>query len=124
MVKVYCDTVKFSSLLRTDSFSTVNRVTEFNKHHTLSCKDYDKLFQDTENSFVGYPIARNEETLGFVLNTLVALPTILIFNYNHSGLLRQKFTEERKINGVKLLATGDLSYSWNREEKDLFIDTQ
>jgi hypothetical protein len=32
------------------------------------------------------------------------------------------FVEESKIHGVKLLATGDLSYSWNREAEEFFVD--
>jgi organic radical activating enzyme len=122
-VRDSCDNVKFSSLLKTDSFSTVDEVTEFNRTHTLPDATYDGLFGEVERAHGGWPLVVNERTLGFVKNTAILMPTPLILNYNHSGRLRQMFMEERKVHGVKLLPTGDLSYSWNREERDLFIET-
>lgn len=123
-VKPFCDNVKFSSLLKTDVFSTINEVTEFNKTHTLSHEAYDDLFKSVEEYFADYPLIINNKTLGFVKNTLINLPVPIIFNYNHSGQLMKMFTERRLIHGVKLLPTGDLSYSWNREAPQYFINTK
>lgn len=123
-VKNCCDSVKFSPLLKTDNFSTVNEVTEFNRIHTLSDETYDKLWSDLENEMSQYPIVRNKETFGFVEYSMILADTPIILNYNQHGKLREKVVSENKINNIKLLATGELSLSWNREEKEYFINTE
>jgi sulfatase maturation enzyme AslB (radical SAM superfamily) len=123
-VKDYCHNIKFSPLLKTDTFSTVNEVTEFNGTHILSDDEYDDLWHSMEDFFLDYPIVRNELTLGFVEYSTILLPTPIIFNYNQHGQLMKKVVLERQINGFKLLPTGDLSLSWNREDDGYFIDTE
>lgn len=120
-VKHKCHSLKFSPLLKTDNFSTVTTVTEFNREHILPDAEYERLWQGIENNFSEIHIIRNKETLGFVEYSMVLLPTPIILNYNHRGSMMQKVTEERKINGVKLLPNGHLSLSWNRELKDFYI---
>lgn len=122
-VKDHCDSVKFSPLLRTDSFSTVNEVTEFNRKHLLADEHYDELWHGLENVFRDFPIVRNPETFGFVEYSMILTTPPIILNYNQHGQLRKKVVEQSKINNLKLLPTGDLSLSWNREETDFFIDT-
>lgn len=123
-VRQYCNNIKFSSLLGTDNFSTVNAVTEFNRKHILDDEEYDSLFETVEMRLASsFDVVTNYETLGFVKNSIIMLPTPLVFNYNHGGRLMQMFVEESKIHGVKLLSTGDLSYSWNREAEEFFVDT-
>jgi molybdenum cofactor biosynthesis enzyme MoaA len=127
MAYAQVDSVKFSPLLKTDSFSTINEVTEFNRANALSDEGYDALWKDAEYAFSAaetVPILRNKATFGFVEYSMVMLPTPIIFNYNQHGKLREKVIKEHKINNIKLLATGDLSLSWNREEKDWFINTE
>jgi MoaA/NifB/PqqE/SkfB family radical SAM enzyme len=119
-----CDSVKFSPLLKTDSFSTVNSVTTFNCEHTLSDQKYEELWNTVEACYSEFPIVRNRLTLGFVEYSMIFLPVPLIFNYNHRGKLKQMVVEEKKIHSFKLLPTGDLSISWNREESKWFIDTK
>lgn len=119
-----CHSVKFSPLLKTDSFSTVNEVTEFNAKNILPDAGYDNLWEQVENHFGNYPILRNTETFGFVEYSMVIMPTPIILNYNQHGKLREKVIKEGKINNLKLLATGDLSLSWNRDETDWFINTE
>jgi len=121
-VRNYCHSVKFSPLLKTDSFSTVNEVTEFNRTHILSDECYDNLWHSVEEHFTEYPLVRNKETFGFVEYSMILLPAPIILNYNQHGQLRNKIVNERKINNIKLLTTGELSLSWNREEKDYFIE--
>jgi organic radical activating enzyme len=123
LVKNCCHSVKFSPLLRTDSFSTVNEVTEFNRTHILEDAQYDSLWNNIETYYSDYPIVRNKETFGFVEYSMIMLDTPIILNYNQHGKLREKVVKENKINNIKLLATGDLSLSWNREEIDYFINT-
>lgn len=122
-IKQYANSVKFSPLLKTDSFSTINEVTEFNRTHLLSNERYDELWGSIEKEFSDYPIVRNEKTFGFVPYSMIVLDVPIILNYNQHGKLREKVIEEKKINNLKLLPTGDLSLSWNREEKDWFIET-
>lgn len=123
-VAPFCHSVKFSPLLKTDSFSTVNEVTEFNHTHLLSDQEYDDLWHEVESFYSGYPIVRNKETFGFVEYSQILKNTPIIFNYNQHGQLRNKVINEGKINNLKLLPTGDLSLSWNREEKNFFINTE
>ncbi len=122
-VKSYCHSIKFSPLLKTDSFSTVNEVTEFNKTHILTDEGYDNLWHSIEERYSDYPIVRNKWTFGFVEYSMILLPTPIILNYNQHGQLKKKVIEEKKINNIKLLTTGDLSLSWNREESEYFINT-
>lgn len=123
LVKNFCHSVKFSPLLKTDSFSTVNEVTEFNNSHILTDEHYDNLWHKVERHFGEYPIVRNKETFGFVEYSMIMLNTPIILNYNQHGRLREKVVREGKINNIKLLVTGNLSLSWNREERDYFICT-
>lgn len=123
-VKPYCNSVKFSPLLKTDSFSTVNEVTEWNRQNILSDEKYDDLWNFVENSFPGAAVVRNKATFGFVEYSMVMLDVPIILNYNQHGQMKKKVVEEGKINNVKLLPTGELSLSWNREEHEYLIDTQ
>jgi|GEM_PF-3060732 len=123
-VKDYCNSVKISPLLKTDSFSTVNEVTEFNREHILSDEDYDYLWYNIENNFADYPIIRNKETFGFVEYSMILLDKPIIINYNQHGKLREKVIKENKINNLKLLVNSELSLSWNREETEYFINTE
>lgn len=120
-----CDSVKFSPLLLTDSFSVVNEVNKFNRERSFSQEGYDKLFHEFEDQFKCYPIVRNKETFGFVEYSTILTPfdPAIVLNYNHRGRLREVCLNEDKINSVKLLPTNELSLSWNREEADMFIDT-
>ncbi len=116
-----CHSLKFSPLLKTDSFSTVNEVTEFNSANILSDEKYDSLWHGFEAEYFDHPIVRNPYTFGFVEYSMILAPTPIILNYNHHGKLRQKVLEGY-VNNLKMLPTADLSLSWNREEKDYFID--
>lgn len=122
----FANTVKISSLLQTDSFSTVDEVSKFTSENKLSNDAYDSLFRTTEAFFMEKyhcGLTRNNNTLGFVENSLLDLGVHLIFNYNHSGRLMKEFNENKKINGFKLLPNGEISISWNRERKDLYVRT-
>jgi organic radical activating enzyme len=120
-VRNFCDSVKFSPLLKTDSFSTVNEVTEFNLNNILTDSEYDTLLESVINYFSKYEPIINEETFGFVKYVLIPLRTPIILNYNQHGKLREKVIKYNQINNLKLLSTGDLSLSWNREEREYFI---
>lgn len=122
LVAPACNSMKFSPLLRTDRFSTIDTVTEFNRDHTLRPEQYDVLWHNFETVMQKYPIVRNKRTLGFVEYSMIVSPTPVILNYNQHNMLRQNFVDRKEVNSLKLLPTGDLSVSWNREEKDLFVD--
>jgi hypothetical protein len=55
---------------------------------------------------------------------VVGVEVVTVLCVLQHGKLREKVIKEHKINNIKLLATGDLSLSWNREEKDWFINTE
>lgn len=114
----YCDSLKFSPLLKTDSFSVVNKVSEWVRENILTDERYDELWHNLENECVSYPILRNKETFGFVEYSMILLPKPIILNYNQSGKLREKVIKEGKINNIKLLSNGILSLSWNKDETE------
>jgi len=117
-----CNSIKFSPLIKTDNFSTINEVTKFNLENTLSEERYESLWKGFENIFNNtHNIIRNPETLGFVEYSIIPLPVPIIMNYNHRGQMMKKVLNEKKINSIKLLPTGDLSLSWNRELPEFFI---
>lgn len=122
-VSPYCHSVKFSPLLKTDNFSTINEVTEFNRIHTLSDDKYESLFNSIEKMHFDFKIHKNAETFGFVEYSLIEADVPIILNYNHRGQMMDKVVNENKINNLKLLTTGDLSLSWNRELSEYFINT-
>jgi len=115
--------VKLSPLLKTDSFSVVDVVTSWVREHILPDDEYDTLFHEIEAHFFDSPIVRNTRTLGFVENSMILLPIPIILNYNQHGQLRHNLVHLKEINSLKLLPTGELSLSWNREEADWFINT-
>jgi molybdenum cofactor biosynthesis enzyme MoaA len=121
-----CDSVKFSPLLKTDSFSVVDEKTKWVNENILSDKDYDTLFEDLENHYSeskGISIIKNNALFGFVKNTMIPLKTPIILNWNQHGKMMDKVVNEKKINNIKLLPNGELSLSWNREMKGYFIKT-
>lgn len=116
-VKDSCDSIKFSPLLKTDSFSVIPEVNNFNRFYMLDDEHYEGLFNGVVESFESdYPIVKNENVFGFVEYKMICLPTPIIFNYNHRGRMMKQATECKQINNIKLLPNGNLSRSWNRDE--------
>ncbi len=120
-VEPHCHSVKFSPLLKTDNFSVIDVVTKWVSENILSDEEYDNLWWSVENHFSNYPLVRNKETFGFVEYSMIMKDVPIILNYNQHGQLRNKVIQENKINNIKLLATGELSLSWNRDEKEYVI---
>jgi molybdenum cofactor biosynthesis enzyme MoaA len=120
----FCDSIKFSPLLKTDSFSVVPVKTQWVQEHILSDEAYDELFTKIEEHFSGMvSIITNDEQFGFVKNSMIPLPIPIILNWNQHGQMMRKVVDEHKINNIKLLSINELSLSWNREMKEYFIDT-
>lgn len=122
--KNYCHSVKFSPLLKTDSFSVVNNVTEWVRNNILTDDEYDNLWSEVEQYYNDLTVIKNNSTLGFVGYSFIPLKVPIILNYNQHGKLMQKVVQNKEINNIKLLPTGDLSLSWNREMPDYFIKTE
>lgn len=120
-VKAYCHSIKFSPLLKTDSFSTINEVTEFNRQKILSDNEYEELWTKLERVLGDFPIVRNKKCLGFVEYSMIMCNPPIFLNYNHRGKMMKNVTEEKKINSIKLLTNGHLSLSWNREMPEYYI---
>lgn len=115
-ISEFCDSVKFSPLLRVDSFSVVNKVISFVRDNILSEDEYEDLFKKVEAHFSEFPIVRNPLTFGFVeYSMMLADPTPIVFNYNHRGRMAE-FASKGYINNIKLLTNGNLSLSWNKED--------
>ena len=124
-----CNSIKFSPLLQTDSFSVIPEVNEFNREYILTPDTYEELFNSTARILGqdGGLTIHNPNTFGFVEYTMVTpgkgekLNVPVIFNYNHRGRMLHQATVYKQINNIKLLPNGNLSRSWNREELDHVI---
>jgi hypothetical protein len=115
-VRSHCDSVKFSPLLRTDAFSVVPKVNEFNRDFILPPEQYEALFDGMVDRLHDHPLVTNARTFGFVEYKMILLATPILLNYNHRGQMLQRAVEHQEINNIKLLPNGNLSRSWNREE--------
>lgn len=126
IVRNFCNSVKFSPLLKVDSFSVLDIKTKWVNENILSDDEYDKLFDEIEKHYINLhdiSIIENNEQFGFVKNTLIPLDVPIILNYNQHGQMMNKVINENKINNIKLLPNNELSLSWNRELKNYFIKT-
>lgn len=116
----YCDSIKFSPLLKVDSFSIVSNPKEWVNKNILSDNDYEALFKSVEEEFKDFPIVRNPLTFGFVEYSMICMPTPLILNYNHRGQMAAK-ASQGLVNNIKLLSNGNLSLSWNKDDTSKVI---
>lgn len=120
VVKDYCDSVKFSPLLRVDDYSVVNKVVDFVRNNILSNQEYEDLFTSVEAMYAGYPLVKNPLTFGFVEYRMICMDTPVILNFNHRGMMAEK-ARRGYINNIKLLTNGNLSLSWNKEDESKVI---
>lgn len=124
----YCDSIKFSPLLETDSFSTVDVKSIWSKENRLKDEQVLSLFNDIHTYFgdkYNVSIIENDLQFGFVKNTMIPLKKPIVLNWNfgeYTGMMK-KVVEENKINNIKLLPNNELSLSWNRELTQYFIKT-
>jgi len=126
VVKPFCNSIKFSPLLKTDSFSVVDAKSKWVCENILSDDEYDKLFSELENFYrvrYGISVITNNETFGFVKNSIIPLLKPIILNWNQHGQMMNKVVKESKINNIKLLPNNELSLSWNRESSEYFLKT-
>lgn len=121
-VKDHCDSVKFSPLMLTDNFSVVDEVNSFVRSEILSPEEYDEIYTKFESFFHPAPIVRNSETFGFVPYSMICLDKPIILNWNQHGQMMNKVVKENKINNIKLLSNGHLSLSWNRNDRERYLN--
>lgn len=126
-IKDICDSVKFSPLLPTDSFSVIDVKTAWTNSHRLGDDKVLQLFQEIESHYsnLGTAVIENDLQFGFVKNTMIPLKVPIILNWNfgkYTGMMRH-VTEQKQINNIKLLPNNELSLSWNREASEWFIYT-
>lgn len=125
----YCDSIKFSPLLETDSFSVIDIKTKWAKANRLTDEQVLNLFNEIQNYYsdkFNVSIIENDLQFGFVKNTMIPLKQPIVLNWNfgcYTGMMK-RVTEEHKINNIKLLSNNELSLSWNRELSEYFISTQ
>lgn len=128
VTNMYCDSIKFSPLLETDTFSVINIKTQWAKKNRLKDEEVYNLFnaiQDYYSEKYNLSIIENDQQFGFVKNTMVPLKTPIILNWNFGNYtnMMKRVIEENKINNIKLLSNNELSLSWNRELTEYFINT-
>lgn len=128
ILELLCDSIKFSPLLKVDSFSVTQETNDWVNSNILLDEEYDKLFNSIINHYEltnRVSSINNQYTFGFVRNTLIPLiKTPIILNWNQHGQMMNKVVTEKKINNIKLLTNNELSLSWNKEESDYFIKTK
>ena len=122
------DSMKFSPLLPTDQFSAQPDVSDWVRQAILSQLEIEAIFGQLVYMFDRMAIATfdSRDHFGFVRNSIICATTPIILNWNvgdYSNMMN-KVVHEHKINNVKLLPTGDLSLSWNRELPEYFIPTE
>lgn len=128
-VSKYCDSIKFSPLLETDSFSVVDYKTIWAKENRLTDDMVYKLFTGIQNYYAdkhNMSIIENDLQFGFVKNTMIPLKVPIILNWNfgnYTGMMK-RVVEKNQINNLKLLSNNELSLSWNRELSNYFINTE
>lgn len=128
-VSFFCDSVKFSPLLETDTFSVVDCKTKWAKENRLPDNKVLELFEGIQEYYANkynLAIIENDLQFGFVKNTLIPMKVPIILNWNfgsYTGMMR-KVVEENKINNIKLLPNNELSLSWNRDLPEYFISTE
>lgn len=68
-----------------------------------------------------HTLIENDKTLGFVKYVLIPSKTPIILNWNTSSTVSQQICEnnirEREINTFKCLVNGEISLSWNENNK-------
>lgn len=121
-VKDSCDSVKFSPLMLTDNFSVVDEVNYFVRSEILTPEEYDAIYTQFESFFHPAPIVRNPETFGFVPYSMICVGKPIILNWNQHGQMMNKVVKENKINNIKLLSNGHLSLSWNRNDRERYLN--
>lgn len=125
----YCDSIKLSPLLETDSFSVIDYKTQWAKDNRLSDDQTLGLFNEIQDYYsdkYNMAIIENDLQFGFVKNTLIPLKIPIVLNWNFANFtgMMKRVVEENKINNLKLLSNNELSLSWNRELSEYFIKTE
>lgn len=128
-VSPYCNSIKFSPLLETDTFSVIDFKTRWAKANRLSDDHVLFLFNNIHKYYsdkYNVGVFENDLQFGFVKNSIIPLKTPIILNWNfgeYTGMMK-KVTEKNQINNIKLLPNNELSLSWNRELEEYFIKTE
>jgi hypothetical protein len=128
-VSSHCDSIKFSPLLETDSFSVVDYKTIWARENRLSDDVVYNLFTGIQDYYAdkyNMSIIENDLQFGFVKNTMIPLKVPIVLNWNfgnYTGMMK-RVVEKNQINNIKLLSNNELSLSWNRELSEYFIKTE
>lgn len=122
VISICCDEIRISNLIHKDDFSVNAENVPASSAMYLSDEEYETLFK----AFLHYESLRhsiiyNPEALGFVQYYLIPRPVPIILNWNINSHVSKQVCEndpgERKVNTIKCLVSGDLSLSWNLENK-------
>lgn len=129
LVSPHCDSIKFSPLLETDSFSVVDFKTLWARTNRLNDEYTYKLFNAIQMYYsdkYNMSIIENDLQFGFVKNTMIPLKTPIVLNWNFGNFtgMMKRVVEKNQINNLKLLSNNELSLSWNRELSEYFIVTE
>lgn len=120
----YCDEIRISNIIHKNNFSvnTINIDTIEAKQMYMSDNEYERLFSDFVKRYENvYTIIHNPSALGFVNYYLIPTKVPIIINWNINSKVSEQICENNlennKIHTIKCLVTGDLSLSWNLNNK-------
>lgn len=112
-----CDYIKFSPLMDTEMFDTVDSVLDYSKNTSLSESEIRQLYDDYSSQFT--VIMKSSNILGFVdYSELSAHGQGIILKY---AQVEDKYDRDTVIPTLKLYPNGNLSNEWDYK-KDILQD--
>jgi len=118
-----CDEMRVSNIIHKDGFSVNADAVEEAEDMYMRDEEYERLFDEVMLCYqkAGYSIINNPAALGFVNYYLIPTRTPIIINWNIDSHVSDQVCENdvgnRHVNTIKLLVNGDLSLSWNTNNK-------
>lgn len=122
LLQSYCDEIRVSNLIKKDNFS-VNEINlpDAEKMYLQDWEYWDLFTELIKYYERGFTVIYNPAALGFVDYFLIPTKTPIIINRNINSRVSEQICEndlgKNRIHTIKCLVTGDLSLSWNLNNK-------
>lgn len=114
------DSIRVSNIIVKDGFFVNPENNEETYKMKMSDEEYNKLFDGLINHYSKKMSCINNPTaLGFVDYTMIPTKSAIIVNRNIDSKVAEQIceNEEAKVNTIKCLVSGNLSLSWNENNK-------
>lgn len=122
IISKFADEIRISNIIPKDDFSVNPKNNNDGLDLILPDEKYFELFNNIIDNFKdNYTIIENTKTLGFVRYILIPTKCPIIINWNIGSTVSEQICEnnikEREINTFKCLVSGNISLSWNENNK-------